>query len=113
MSTPKGHITLTEDNQVVIVPKTIDKLRESQLAVAKAKILEDEIRSEIMQAMEDYGIKSIKNDVFDAIYIPETVRNGLDTKRLKEEQPLIAETYAKVSNVKAQVRITFHDFDEE
>ena len=64
-----------------------------------------EVRQTLQKLMDEYGIKSFENDILKVTFIDATVRATIDSKRLKEELPAIAEKYTKRSTVKASVRI--------
>ncbi len=98
-----------EDGQITIVPEQMQKLQQYQAIKLEAEMLEKELKAELLHAMEEYGIKKWSNDYFQATYIAETERSSVDTKRLKEELPDIAEEYSKKSKVKSSVRVSFND----
>jgi hypothetical protein len=65
-----------------------------------------ETRKLIIKAMKEQGIKSYENDLLKMTYIAPSVRESLDTARLKKELPEVAEKYLRQSQVKESVRIT-------
>lgn len=97
------------NGNITIVPEELQRLKQYQEIKLKAEMLEKEIKQQLLVAMENNGIKKWSNDVFSAIYVAETQRSSIDTKRLKEELPDIAEEYSKTSNVKSSVRVSFND----
>lgn len=104
-----NELVKVENGNITIVPKELQRLKQYQEIKLKAEMLEKEIKQQLLIAMENNGIKKWSNDVFNAIYVAETQRTSIDTKRLKEELPDIAEEYSKISNVKSSVRVSFND----
>ena len=104
-----NELVKVENGNITIVPEELQRLKQYQEIKLKAEMLEKEIKQQLLIAMENNGIKKWSNVVFNAIYIAETQRTSIDTKRLKEELPDIAEEYSKTSNVKSSVRVSFND----
>ena len=63
------------------------------------------VRQELQEAMDKYGVKKFENDILKITYVEPTTRTSIDSARLKQELPAIAEKYTKVSQVKGSVRI--------
>lgn len=59
----------------------------------------------LKEAMEEHNIKSWDTGKLLITYVAATTRETIDTTRLKQEQPDIAEKYKKVSNAKSSIRI--------
>ena len=104
-----NELVKVENGTITIVPEELQRLKQYQEIKLKAEMLEKEIKQQLLIAMENNGIKKWSNDVFNAIYVAETQRTSIDTKRLKEELPDIAEEYSRISNVKSSVRVSFND----
>ena len=85
--------------------KIMEQTTALQTKLATLKKIDTEIRGNIKEAMEKYDVKKFENDNLAITYIAPTTRTGLDTGRLKEEQPTLYEEYKKVSPVKSSVRI--------
>ena len=88
------------------VPETIQKIT---ILVRMKKELEEqekELKKQLTEAMEQFGVKAFENEVIKMTYVAPTTRNTLDSAKLKKEHPDIAEQYTKVSNVSASVRVT-------
>lgn len=71
----------------------------------RLEVQDKEMRQELQRCMDEYGIKSFENDILKITYIEPTVRTTIDSARLKQELPAVAEKYSKRSMVKASVRI--------
>lgn len=65
----------------------------------------EEFKSAILSEMRDKNIKKFDNGEVSITYIAPIVRESIDTKKLKEELPEVAEKYKKVSNVKDSIKI--------
>lgn len=66
---------------------------------------EKEMRAQLVKAMEQYGVKKFESDSVTFTYIAATVRNSIDSTKLKKELPDVAAKYMKTSNVSASVKI--------
>lgn len=82
-----------ENGQITVAQEFLEEFKALNQARLRAEMLEKELKAELLHAMEEYGIKKWSNDYFQATYIAETERSSVDTKRLKEELPDIAEEY--------------------
>lgn len=80
----------------------------ANLSVQKKQIedQEKEMRKQLVAAMEKYGVKSLKNDLVEIVYVAPTTRTTIDSKALKNDLPDVAAKYSKTSNVSASVKIT-------
>lgn len=88
------------------VPNVIKAI--SDICVQKKKLEEQEkaMKESLQKAMEQYGVKKFENEVISVTYVAPTVRNGIDSAKLKKELPDIAKKYNKQSKVSASVRIS-------
>lgn len=77
------------------------------LTIQKKKIedQEKEMRAQLVKAMEQYGVKKFESDSVTFTYTAPTVRNSIDSAKLKKELPDVAAKYTKTSNVSASVKI--------
>ena len=85
------------------------QLAEFKKAKDAMELQEKKIKADLMKAMEQYGIKSFKNDVT-LSYVDASSSESLDTKALQEKEPKLyaelLEDYKKVKNTSAYVKIT-------
>ena len=93
-------IAIKELYKIELVIQAIEKKKKQAEQAAL------ELRETILQAMKKQGIKSFSNDLLKMTYIAPSVRESIDTTRLKKELPDIAKKYIKQSQVKESVRIT-------
>ncbi len=79
----------------------------ADLTIQKKKIEEQEkeMRAQLIKAMEQYGVKKFESGSVTFTYVAPTVRNSIDSVKLKKEQPDVAAKYTKTSNVSASVKI--------
>lgn len=79
----------------------------SNLVTTKKELEEKEkvMKEQLQKAMEEHGIKSFDNDVIKVTYMVASVRNSVDSAKLKKNYPDIAAECNKSSNVKAFVKI--------
>lgn len=66
---------------------------------------ENELRRNLLIAMEKNNITKIENDNILISYVDETTREDLDKKKLKQEQPKVYNKYIKIIPVKSSLRI--------
>ena len=88
------------------VPDTLHKIKNVLRLKKEMEAREKELKQQLVEAMEFYGIKSFKSDVLELTYVAPTTRSTIDSARLKKEHPDLAEQYSKTSNVAASVRVT-------
>ncbi len=98
-----------EDGQISVAQETLEKIKQLNIVKMEMEMIEKQIKVDLLKLMEENGIKKWENDAFTVTYVAPTKRETLDSKRLKEECPEIAEAYTKSSEVKASVRIAYND----
>lgn len=93
-------VTMKKDAAAVI--KAI-----ADLTIQKKKLeeKEKEMRVQLVKAMEQYGVKKFESDSVTFTYTAPTVRNSIDSTKLKKEMPDVVAKYMKTSNVSASVKI--------
>lgn len=70
------------------------------------KIQQDNMKAEILDAMQKNGVIKIDNDFLKITFVPEHDAEKFDSKKFKEENPDVYDMYAKISKVKPSIRIT-------
>jgi regulator of replication initiation timing len=93
------------DGKAVLVKEISHQLAEFERQAKAIKAKEDELRAALVAEMESKGILSVDNDELTITYSRATTRETLDSKALKAELPDIYDAYAKISPVKASVKI--------
>lgn len=67
---------------------------------------QDNMKAEILDAMQKNGVIKIDNEFLKIAFIPEHDAEKFDSKKFKEENPDVYDLYAKISKVKPSIRIT-------
>ena len=99
--TPSDLLAFDADN----INLFTDKLRQIERLEADAK----ELREQIKGLFELYNIKSLKSDNYLITYVGESVRETLDTDKLKKEHKEIDfSLYKKQSKVKSSIKIKLY-----
>lgn len=90
----------------------LQKLSDLEFAIMEieqtAKSYEErakQLREGLKAEMEKSGVKKWETDNIVVTYVNATERKGIDTTRLKEEQPSIYEQYSKITNVNSTIKI--------
>lgn len=96
-----NEITTLEQAELII--KQYDMLLEQ----AKAK--SEELKKTLIAKMKENGITKFENDNIAIAYIAPYEKQGIDSKKLKEEEPKIYEKYLKSSKVKESIKITLKE----
>jgi hypothetical protein len=88
------------------VPEAIEKI--TNLIQFKKELDEQEkqLKQMLVEAMEQYGVKSFETDLIKMVYVAPTTRSTIDSTRLKKDHPDIVDQYTKTSDVAASVRVT-------
>lgn len=93
--------------ELVIANDLVSKLKEFEKRRIEIEMQEKQLREELLEAMEKYGIQNwhTEDNSIKAIYKKSYTRTSIDSKRLKEELPDIAEEYSKTTEVKPSVEL--------
>lgn len=97
------------DKQLALLHEATAIIAEADRTKKEAEAKAAEVKEAIIKAMEEHGVKSFENDDLRITYIAPTTRATIDSTRLKQELPEIAEKYTKTSDVKSTVKITLKD----
>ena len=68
------------------------------------KSVNEEIKNIIKDDYLESGEPSVKTTGYRFTYTPETTRESLDTKKLKEEEPELYKKYVKISKVSESIK---------
>lgn len=105
-----SNIVKVDGNELVVAQEVLNKLEKLNKVKNQLEEYEKQFKIELKKAMEENGIKSIKNDVFTASYIEENTRTVFDTakaKKLIEDCGLFVSDFEKESKVKSTVRVKY------
>lgn len=97
-----------ENNEVIVAQELIDEITKTEMMAKEVKDRQDEMKSAILKAMEENGIKQIKNDMFTISYTEAHTSERFDSTAFKKDMPNLYEKFLKESNVKSSIRITLN-----
>lgn len=91
----------------------VEQAEQSLAIVETAKKQAEEIaksyRAELMEYMENNGIKQFKGEKVTVTYVAPQIRSGYDLKALELHHPDILGQFPKNTEVKASLRVTVHE----
>ena len=74
-------------------------------AMKRAKEEYEQMKADLLEAMEQNGILKVDNDILSVTYVAPTESERFDSKALKEASPDLYDQFVKFTPVKASVRI--------
>ena len=93
----------TEDGMLTLQGRNL--IERVELTLAAVKDAEKEIREKALKEMKEKNILKITSGNVNLTYKDAYDREGIDTDRLKKEQPDIYDEYSKVTTVKESLLI--------
>lgn len=96
-------LSVQDAEKIVAVQSALKALDEQKKELESQ---ENKLKEFLISKFEETGLDSIDNEYFRIKYTPPSTRETIDTKKLKQEMPELAEKYTTVSAVKAKVTIT-------
>ena len=97
-------ITIT-NNMATLNEETSLLIAELERQAKEIKNLEDELNAEILKEMEKRGITKIETPELSIIYVYPYEKEVFDTKKFREENPVIYDGYCKFTEVRSSIRI--------
>ena len=94
-----------ENNDILLDKTFVKEYQQFQRLKLEMELKEKEFKEELLEAMEKTGKTNIIIDGFSATYKKGSIRKTIDTKKLKTENPEIAQLYEKETETKASVVI--------
>ena len=91
---------------VVSSEEVCEKIISLEKQAKEIKKQQDNMKNEILEAMQKNGVIKIDNEFLKIAFVPEHDAEKFDSKKFKEENPDIYDLYAKISKVKPSIRIT-------
>lgn len=89
---------------------TMNRYRDWDRLMKDAKSHQDEIKADLLAAMEQYNVKSIDNQYLKINRVAENTATTVDLKAFQKNEPAeygqLLEDYPKVTKRKASLRIT-------
>lgn len=105
-------VTVT-DTQLEIIEEATRIIERAKRDADEAKKRLEDVNAAIMKAMTENCVKTFENDVVKITLVDAYTKSAIDTTKLKKEMPDIAEKYTRVSEVKASLKITLKEEDNE
>jgi predicted phage-related endonuclease len=101
-------IRVNEKNEIEVLENVITEIKNFEALKVKIEIEEKKLREELLEAMKKYNITNWEtpDGSIKAVYKSASTRKTIDSKRLKEELPDIAEEYSKISDVKESIALS-------
>lgn len=103
-------LKLNSDNMLEVQAEISKRVADFQVALATAQAKEVELRTAILNAMEDTGEKKFEDEYIKVTYVAAQARQGIDTAKLRSLRPDIAQEFLKITPVKSSVRITIKEY---
>jgi predicted phage-related endonuclease len=93
--------------ELVVAQDLINQMKEFERRKVQIEIQEKQLREELLEAFEKYGIDNwhTEDNSIRATYKKSYIRTSIDSKRLKEELPDVAEEYSKITEVKPSIEL--------
>ncbi len=85
--------------------ESIENLANCERAMKKAKEQYDQIKANLLEAMEQNGVVKIDTPELQISYVAPTESERFDSKALKEVSPELYDQFVKFTPVKASIRI--------
>lgn len=103
-----ANLVKKENNQLLIQQEVVEKLKEFKRQKKEIKKFEDDLKTALIKAMKESGVKSFENDDIKISYIEPTVRysDDVDISKLKSDGLYSCYCTEKEIPVKESVRIT-------
>jgi hypothetical protein len=103
-----ANLVKKENNQLLIQQEVVEKLKEFKRQKKEIKKYEDDLKTALIKAMKESGVKSFENDDIKISYIEPTVRysDDVDISKLKSDGLYSCYCTEKEIPVKESVRIT-------
>jgi len=93
---------LTLPNESLLI---LNQLGELEVQAKTIKDQQEQLKLDLLDAMETHGIKKWDNDIMTITYVAATTSSRIDSAKLKKEKPELFETYSKTSDIKSSIRI--------
>lgn len=95
-----------ENGEITIAEEIVNKIIEFNKVKKEMEYQEKLLKDGLMEAMNNLGIKRFTINGLSATIKDGSTRTTIDSKRLKEECPVIYEAYSKTSEVKSSITLS-------
>ena len=100
-------------NTISLAPNELLQVETLQKIIEHAKKEQEQAENQLktlsetlLERMEENGVKKVETDYFILTYVAPSIRETLDSKKLKENDRETYDKYIKKSNIKASLKIT-------
>lgn len=93
-------------SDITISEEICEKIVSLEKQAKEIKKQQDNMKAEILDAMQKYGVLKIDNEFLKIAFVPEHDAERFDSKTFKDENPDVYDMYVKISKVKPSIRIT-------
>lgn len=100
-----GLIPLDSSEEALLL-RTEGEMANLAAKTAELKAVRDAIYAKLYESLSKAKVKSIDRGAYKVTVVAPSVRESIDSARLKKEMPEVAEKYMKTSEVKGGVRVT-------
>lgn len=100
---------ILNDNEITTLEQAELIIKQYDMLLEQAKAKSEELKKTLIAKMKENGITKFENDNIAIAYIAPYEKQGIDSKKLKEEEPKIYEKYLKSSKVKESIKITLKE----
>lgn len=100
-----NNIIERKDSDVVLSEEVCEKIVSLEKQAKEIKKQQDNMKAEILDAMQKYGVLKLDNEFLKIAFVPEHDAERFDSKTFKDENPDVYDMYVKISKVKPSIRI--------
>lgn len=97
----EGGLELFKSQQLTVLQQIASIVRMKKQCEEQEKELKDQLK----QAMEQYGVKKFESDILNITYIAESTKTSIDSAKLKKKYPKITSECSKVSPTSAYIKV--------
>lgn len=90
-----------KNQSVAVLEKIVAVVNMKKQCEEQEKNLKDQLK----QAMEQYGVKKFESDILNITYVAESTATSIDSAKLKKLHPDIAQECSKVSKKSAYIKV--------
>lgn len=101
-----NNIIERKDSDVMISEEVCERIISLEKQAKEIKKQQDNMKAEILDAMQKYGVLKLDNEFLKIAFVPEHDAERFDSKTFKDENPDVYDMYVKISKVKPSIRIT-------
>jgi len=101
---------LTEDDLLFYEKEAVLTLYNKLSEIKRMETEAEKLKSDLLQMMKTYGVKSIKSDKYTISYVPESETRTFDKSKFFKDHPEFSESdYLKISKKKDYLTIKLFD----